>query len=28
MPDTEDHWDTGPPFGSARVEEDIGIDVP
>ena len=26
--DTEDHWDTGPPFGTARPEEDIGIDVP
>lgn len=28
MLDTEDHWDTGPPFGTARVEEDTGIDVP
>lgn len=26
--DTEDHWDTGPPFGTARPEEDTGIDVP
>ena len=26
--DTEDHWDTGPPFGTARAEKDIGIDVP
>ncbi len=26
--DTEDHWDTGPPFGTARPEEDIGIIVP
>ena len=26
--DTEDHWDTGPPFGTARPEEDIGIYVP
>ncbi len=26
--DTEDHWDTGPPFGTARPDEDIGIDVP
>ena len=25
---TEDHWDTGPPFGTARPEEDIGTDVP
>jgi len=28
MLDTEDHWDTGPPFGTARAEEDTGIDVP
>lgn len=26
--DTEDHWDTGPPFGTARPDEDTGIDVP
>ena len=26
--DTEDHWDTGHPFGTARPEEDIGIVVP
>jgi hypothetical protein len=26
--DTEDHWDTGPPFGTARPEEDVGIVVP
>jgi len=26
--DTEDHWDTGPPFGTAHPEEDTGIDVP
>lgn len=26
--DTEDHWDTGPPFGTARPEEDTGIVVP
>ncbi len=26
--DTEDHWDTGPPFGTARPEEDIGVTVP
>lgn len=26
--DTEDHWDTGPPFGTARPEEDTGIDIP
>ncbi len=25
--DTEDHWDTGPPFGTARPEEDTGIIV-
>ena len=23
--DTEDHWDTGPPFGTARPEEDTGV---
>ena len=28
MLDTEDHWDTGPPFGTARVEEDTCIDIP
>lgn len=28
MLDTEDHWDTGPPFGTARVEEDTDIDIP
>ena len=26
--DTEDHWDTGPPFGTARPEEDTGVDIP
>lgn len=26
--DAEDHWDTGPPFGTARPEEDTGIVVP
>ena len=26
--DTEDHWDVGPPFGTARAEEDTSIDVP
>ncbi len=26
--DTEDHWDTGPPFGTAHPEEDTGIVVP
>lgn len=26
--DTEDHWETGPPFGTARPEEDTGIDIP
>lgn len=26
--DTEDHWDTGPPFGTARPEKDTGIVVP
>lgn len=26
--DTEDHWDTGPPFGTVRPEEDTGIVVP
>jgi hypothetical protein len=26
--DTEDHWDIGPPFGTAHPEEDIGIVVP
>ena len=28
MLDTEDHWDTGPPFGTARPEEDTGIVIP
>ena len=28
MLDTEDHWDTGPPFGTARPEEDTGIIIP
>ncbi len=26
--DTEDHWGIGPPFGTARPEYDIGIDLP
>ena len=26
--DTEDHWDTGPPFGTAHPDEDVGIDIP
>ena len=26
--DTEDHWDVGPPFGTARPEGDTGIDCP
>ena len=26
--DTEYHWDTGPPFGTARPEDDTGINVP
>ena len=26
--DTEYHWDTGPPFGTARPEMDTGIDIP
>lgn len=26
--DTEYHWDTGPPFGTACPEEDTGIDIP
>ena len=26
--DTEYHWDTGSPFGTAHPEEDTGIDVP
>jgi len=26
--DTEYHWDTGPPFGTAHPDEDTGIDVP
>lgn len=28
MLDTEDHWDTGPPFGTTRIEKDTGIDIP
>jgi len=26
--DTEYHWDQGPPFGTVRGQEDLGVDVP